>query len=133
MKLIMYIEFYSEVWESVMEEYNVDLRYHDKKSFAGADETAVQCNPKLSLAVGDVLFGAEIQNYGDPKKAFTVMFTSLADGSYIKPAILYSYLNGIPPNVLEGIDKEFFAFTGGGNWMTGDLYKWWLEEVSDIN
>jgi hypothetical protein len=126
----MYFKFYREVWESVMEEYEVDLCLVDERSMAGADETSVQCNPKLSKVVGDVLYGAEVQNYGDPKKSFTVMFTSLADGTYIKPAILYSFLNGIPPNVLQEIDVDFFAFTGGGNWMTSELYKWWLVDVS---
>jgi hypothetical protein len=102
----------------------------DPKSMAGADETSMQCNPKLNKAVGDCLFGAEVQHYGDPKKAFTVMFTSLADGTYIKPAILYPYMRGIPPNVLSNIDIDFFAFSGGGNWMTGELFIWWLKDVS---
>jgi hypothetical protein len=123
--------FHSQVRDSIIEEHGVDVCLMDKRSIAGADETSMQCNPKLNKVVGDLLYGSEVQFYGDPKKAFTVMFTSLASGEYINPAILYPYLKSIPPNVLNGIDKDFFEFSGGGSWMTGDLFKWWLLDVSE--
>lgn len=103
----------------------------DPSRVGNVDESGFVWNPTGNANVL-VMRGTsvKVKPFGQDKNSTSVSFTAMADGTYLRPLIMYPYKKSIPEDILKSIDHEYFDFIGGTGYSRQDIFKYYIENVS---
>uniref|UniRef100_A0A336M977 CSON012225 protein n=1 Tax=Culicoides sonorensis TaxID=179676 RepID=A0A336M977_CULSO len=102
---------------------------NDGRRIANCDETEIEFNikPNQVLVEKNVSNPYSVQSSGN-KKGITFLHTILADGSYLKPYLIYPYKR-MPTRVQERIPDKIDYNCNESGWMREENFKYYLEKV----